>query len=527
MGLKGKTTIELTDINSGEVTVIEDTNFVTTALEQLCQPVLKNQFTLDSSTFRREGGCSTEALFRGLLLFDTTLEENTNRFAPPTNAKMIGHGCEILYTGVDTSLGSYNASQSNTGTESERSYTWDFTSEQANGLIKSICLTTQVGGYIGYGTERSIEEVESAMRPFSNISKGALVVKSADSLFSYNRVPVYMSLKNDYVVQCDFQRIPTGILYFYKVNLDSNKVDIFKQFPQHGLWDATTRDSSYVGAGYTSIEAISINLASELGTGTYFGMAQDGKYLYVTDLRGSSESAVANAWQPGTKIKMVKLDLETFGYEVIEVTNTTGTSIGLRVGFTNMATGTYTFGVANGYMYVRGWVGSTGNDVAPLYAINLANNTDTKQVTSPDGSVNMVGISSVANATPFLMSFSGLPVFTHVGHRPNNSPTSGNVFANAVTVKNFSKAFLNASIFSFNTLGGISQIDSSATARSFPVDNDLYFAVEYRSSSSASTETAYRLLMNPLTLMTVNNLSTPVEKTPAQTMRITYKLTKE
>lgn len=528
MSLKGKTIIELTDINTGKVNVIEDTNFVTTALEQICQPVFKSQFTIESSAFRREGGCSAEALFRGVLLFDTTLEENTNNFIPPINANMVGHGCEVLYTGADMSFGSYNSAQSNAGSETERSYTWDFTAEQANGLIRSICLTTQIGGYIGYGSENSIEEVEGTMRPFSNITKGALAVRSADSLFKYNRLPVYMSLKDDYVVQCDLQRIPTGILYFYKVSLDSNKVDIFKSFPQHAQWDSDTRDFSHIGAGYTNTEVVSINLATELGTGTYFGIAQDGKYLYVTDLRGSSESNVSNAWQPGTKIKMIKVDLETFSYEVLEVTNTTGTAIGLRVTFANLADGGgNTFAISNGYMYVRGWVGNTGNDVAPLYAINLSNNTDVKQITSPDGSVNMVGISSVTAATPFLMSHSGLPVFTHISHRPNLSPTSGGAYANAVTVKNFKKRFLNASIFSFSTIGGTTQPNSIATARAFPVDNDLYYGIEFKTSSSASPDTEYRLMMNPLVLMTVNNLTNPVEKTPAQTMRITYKLTKE
>ena len=60
MSLKGHTIIELTDINTGEVSVVEDTNFVTTALEELCQPVFKSQFTLETAAFRREGGCSAE-----------------------------------------------------------------------------------------------------------------------------------------------------------------------------------------------------------------------------------------------------------------------------------------------------------------------------------------------------------------------------------------------------------------------------------------------------------------------------------
>ena len=34
MGIKGKTTFELTDVNTGEVEVIEDNNMVTNALQE-------------------------------------------------------------------------------------------------------------------------------------------------------------------------------------------------------------------------------------------------------------------------------------------------------------------------------------------------------------------------------------------------------------------------------------------------------------------------------------------------------------
>ena len=34
MGIKGKTTFELTDVNTGEVEVIEDSNMITNALQE-------------------------------------------------------------------------------------------------------------------------------------------------------------------------------------------------------------------------------------------------------------------------------------------------------------------------------------------------------------------------------------------------------------------------------------------------------------------------------------------------------------
>lgn len=531
MRLRGKTTIELTNINTGEVTTIEDTNMVTNALSELCQPVFKSQFTLQDVTARREQGLSAEALLRGLLLFDTVFDEFPNNLIPPVTASMIGHGCELTYAGVDSTLGSFNTSQSNTGSETERTYTWDFTAEQANGVIRSICLTTQTGGYIGHGVKVSMEETEAMMRPYSNMLKGALLVKNMDSILQVNKVPMYLSLAGDYLIQCDFQKIPTGILHFNKIHLESTKVNPFMKLPAHTLWTDETHQRSYVGEGYTTVEQVSVDVSSVLGTGSYFGTAQDGKYFYITNSTSTSESVSANAWLSGTKIKMVKIDLETFEFEEIEVTNTTGTTIALRTAFTSLAEGCHTFAVSNGYMYVRGWVANAGANAAPLYAINLADNTDAKQVTSADGSVNMVGISSATTSTPFLMTINGLPAFTTIQHRPNASPASGGAYSNVAVVKGFTKHFLGASIYSFNSTGSLMQ-GSAQMARSFPTDHKLYYGVEnkpptYSSPSLATSETLCYLAVNPNVLMTINNLSSPVEKTPAQTMRITYKLTRE
>ena len=417
MKLKGKTTIELTDVKSKEVKVIEDENFITDALYQLCQPVFKGHFTLEGATFTTERGCSTEALMRGICLFDTVLSEDTSRLIPPPEANMVGHACEATYLGSDTTMGSFNSNQSVISSGVERTYVWDFTAEQANGSIKSICLTTQAGGYIGHGVKTPMEEVASLMRPYSNITKAAVFVKNASSASEANIVPLYISLKGDYIIQCDFQRITAGILYFNKIFLESNTVDVFKQFPANVNFGDLTRTRSYAGEGYTNIESVSIDVSTVIGLGTYFGMAQDGKYLYVTNLTVASENSASNAWPAGSTIKMVKVNLETFEYEVIDVTNTTGVAIGLRVTYSVLAEGSYTFGVSDGYMYVRGWVGSAGNDAAPLYAINLTDNTDVRQVTSEDGSTNMVGIAAVTSSTPFMM--------THNGRRKSTRDAAG------------------------------------------------------------------------------------------------------
>ena len=212
--LKGITTIELTDIESGEVNVVQEENFITNALPRLCQPILRNQDTLATTLFRSEGGISTEALLRGLLLFDSNLGESPNTVIPPLGVKMVGHGGEGTYAGSDLTLGSFNSNQSDLVSPNERTYVWDFTAEQANGIINSVCLTTQVGGQIGYGSNMKPERSASSLKQFSNITKSKMRVVSNAASNPRTRMPVYLSFTNDEMIFFNVDRFTLGELVF-------------------------------------------------------------------------------------------------------------------------------------------------------------------------------------------------------------------------------------------------------------------------------------------------------------------------
>lgn len=528
MKLKGTTRIELTDIHTGEVQVTEESNFVTNALNQFCQPILKNQDVLPTSFFKREGTLSIEAMMRGLLLFDKTFDENADIFFPPQDFEQIGHAGNITYTGSDLSLGSYNNNQSIvSNTADERTYVWDFTAEQANGIIRSICLTTQEGGIIGHGTKTPQEFEPLMVRHFSNFIKSKIVNAYPDYFYPYNKVPLYLSLKKGYLLQCDFSKIPQGVLSFDKVSLDDSKVDIFKKFQTITSIEAGVRAINYIGNGYTDVEKIEINVADILGSGTYFGIAQDGKYLYITDKKATQETTSANAWQTGTSITLLKVDLEELTYETLQVTNTTGVSLAIRASFDSQASFGNMFGVASGYLYARSWVQTPGREAAHLYAINLANNTIVRQVETANGSKEVVGVYSYIDGTSFIMSICGKPFFTSAAQRPyeNNNGGENSVSQMSCTSNvDFKKRYLSALL---STLGSEDSSHTQMTGRTFPVDDGLYYAAEVKRNQGSNTSSYYIVCGMPNALMTINNLATPVEKLPSQTMRITYKLTKE
>ena len=108
VALKGKTTFELTDVNTGEVEVIEDTNMITNGLQDFLDTY--GYFGVDVLSKDKMGANSlwVNAL-GGLFLFDSRLEENVKNTFMPAGVKMVGNGSkDVSNSGTVTELGSYN-----------------------------------------------------------------------------------------------------------------------------------------------------------------------------------------------------------------------------------------------------------------------------------------------------------------------------------------------------------------------------------------------------------------------------------
>jgi hypothetical protein len=152
MGIKGKTTFELTDVNTGEVEVIEDNNMVTNALQDFMLTYgIFNKTIFDDSNRTSELYLN---LLSGLFLFDTALDENVDNTFMPAGVKMIGNGSRgVSNSGAVTELGSYNSAESGVQNDGSIKFVYDFSTSQANGTISCACLTSLTGGYMGMGSE--------------------------------------------------------------------------------------------------------------------------------------------------------------------------------------------------------------------------------------------------------------------------------------------------------------------------------------------------------------------------------------
>lgn len=165
MALKGKTTIQLFDSKTGEMTdKVEKTNLVTNAVNNVLNGAF-NQLALSNmwssgiwsmnSLYRSPAGKNfAKALYGGVLVFSEPITEDVNHCLPSIEEIKTFIGCanqSASNTG-NTFRGSINASESEVG-ENYVKFVWDFTTEQCNGDIASICLTSDCGGAVGYGCD--------------------------------------------------------------------------------------------------------------------------------------------------------------------------------------------------------------------------------------------------------------------------------------------------------------------------------------------------------------------------------------
>lgn len=155
--IHGHTRIELKDVRNGKRERIESDNIVTDGAESILRQ-LGPSLTLGFAGYTIEGAqvpLWTYA-FGGLLLFDKAIPTSpTPSKFMPIGTKMVGNGSYKIHNSTETTeMGSYNFNESTEGQYSV-SQVYDFSTQQANGEINSVCLTSFLGGYAGYGNSSS------------------------------------------------------------------------------------------------------------------------------------------------------------------------------------------------------------------------------------------------------------------------------------------------------------------------------------------------------------------------------------
>lgn len=470
--LKGKTTIELTDVNNGKVEVIEDTNMITNALQEFMRGygMWGSNVLLDEEVRKSSLWVN---LLGGLLLFDTELEENADNTFMPAGVKMVGNGSkDVANSGAVTELGSYNATESGVQPDGSIKFVYDFSTSQANGTIKSVCLTSRIGGYIGMGNKENCYIADNYTWDFM-YEKNVCYFGSMFGTGSLNAI-MYASYEDNAI---------------YLIN-KQNRVYTAEYASEH--W-STTKKIQIVKAraGFTSVSIKSDRTIKEIVETydveipqtilDYMGTSKPELNAF-SDTEGNIyimfNKSTSSALSPSAFVWLMKID-RNMKATAYKVTNNTGKTLYLNRTYMT---------INNDYLFIY-----NNNSPYELYGIKCSDSTQIIEIDRNGEretyliniSKNLVGVygkyygGSTSYYAPLIFDIEARTL----------KKTNGRVGA-----------------------GGLFTVP-------FVDKKGIYILANISSSSYSIT---LQLMKDMRYLATINNLSEPVVKTSAKTMKVTY-----
>lgn len=231
--LKGKTTIELTNVKTGETEKYEDENLVTNVISDI--------MTYNPFLYRlRSNGTSTSVdgydvgitslastftpvvgnLIGGIALFEDTLLEAPDVYFAPESNTIIGYSDNVVNTNDNPKRGSMNQTETKqytdeNGNKAQR-FVFDFSTSQGNGKISSVGLTSRLGGRAMYGDNYfsywstccfDNHQFYSSSASFANNTYG-MQVSNIVSVDLDNNIGYFVRIKDSKVIEVGKVRIP-------------------------------------------------------------------------------------------------------------------------------------------------------------------------------------------------------------------------------------------------------------------------------------------------------------------------------
>lgn len=485
MALKGKTTFELTDVNTGKKETYEDTNMITNGLQDFLATY--GYFGCDVLSDDKMGASSLWVNgLGGLFLFDSRLEENVENTFMPAGVKMIGNGSkDMSNSGSVTELGSYNATESGLQSDGSVKLVYDFSTQQANGTIACACLTSKLGGYIGMGSENGYYNAGYNLKEYMSDSKHRIYsgIAGAENYLQHLMYPVYSE-------NAIYLTNPYNITYV------SDYAD------QH--WSTTKKIQILkVRAGFSSVSIKDKNVLSNNILATYdIDIPQDildyvGNYKYGTipfsDNEGNvfivfgrtSIDASFNAnyftFSNNSYIWIMKID-RNMQVTAYKFTNNTGNTL-----YVSRETTVFDGGYIWTYTYSSPYT---------LYGIKYSDSTQ----------IIETGVSKDSRYNLFVLGRNLIGICKSYVSGSYCNPSDIYDAVNRTLKKTNGTLIGNDEIF-------IPFVDKKG----------VYISVHDESSNS--NQNYFSVLKDPRYLATINNLSEPVVKTASKTMKVTYTIT--
>lgn len=430
--LKGHTKIELTDVETGQKTVVEDSNLFTNFLEKLVNNNAFSLLAINSGSIDSFFPLSTRAL-GGILLFGDEIAEDVNIFYPPIPP--YAYAGDKTDAGLDPRLGTYNKTESKKLSNGYM-HVWDFATHQGNGTLACLALTHySVGNGFPSNLMYSLYSEGGSDSPFNTAWWSSFVCINKEGLF------------------------------FIGWDTESNHIEVRRP---NLIMDTLNSVNARFQSRYMEVEKI-MDIIIENDTfrnhirngGILFRLTDDNKCIGYAHESNSSGNAVL--------VKIV-VDVNTLEYSISSMTIP-------NVQLSSFGTSVTKYGAIRGkYLYCQKY--NSGNTI---YKINLDNVADIKTIDVPNISYGGIGYDSVTD-------------YIIVGNRHIIFPND-EVF------------YSRDAMFSYSPPNTVAAIGIKELVRG----NGYNYS--------------YRGVVMPIPyIATINNIS-PVTKTAAQTMKITYTIT--
>ena len=343
--IKGHTKIILTSVKDGSQKIIEHDNvFQSGVLAKFMKSFgAFNASPYGDSTFRSQP--IWRNLCGGIFCFKDLIDTSNGEVEyMPAGNEMVANGAYgVTNSGTPVELGTYNSLESVTDGNASVTFVYDWGTSQGNGTINSVCLTSEIGGYIGYGNA-SGERIESGRDFFANQTS-----QSADGV-------IYKNMRWQFSVDAD------------------NKVLTVTKTPiavtQAGILDGVAKNAETYT--FTENYTVTTSYAPNVTRAKHLGGAEVLIYLdrnsYFPEIYGGTWYGII--W-----------NMDTHAFRQATVVNDTGYGLALRTA------------IANGNTIIFRQTYSTAGGRSYSYAFDLTSGTmiaETEDISRDETSYSLV-----------------------------------------------------------------------------------------------------------------------------------------
>ena len=524
MALKGHTRIELTNVETGEVEVHEDDNMVTNALSKLLGNYgwFANNAVYELMNRKEDDASVIKRLTGGIMLFDKSIEENPEVINSPVGVSVVGCGSQTAYNGANIMAGSYNQTESGWTEDGGYKHVWDFETSHANGKIACACLTTASGGKITEGTFPFSDDyywgtgvnTEDEIL-FNSIKRYNTKLKISDEyetsyypLWFVDGINNRVILPNTYKEVKRYKHDGTGSeayeefknSVFYKKSID---LALYRfGFSNFSIFDAPVES---IASDLLEVKTVempdglkAIFTQEMLDNSSYYwniGSVCDEDNIYIILYPSTNNSS--NILQ-GETCYIWEINAMTFSSNYYEFYNAIDENIYIYDFYDNPLY--CSFSICGDYILC------VGANTSCVYIVRKDNSYDFEKVTYPNGD--------------FILGAKSNNVFVF-----NNNGKF--ILKNDYTLFNIIDPLTKMALYK-NINYNYYIIGDRSYVKPMKVKGTHWFICSsWVSLDSGNKYIIINNFIDPTLLVTINNLETPVQKTSAQTMKVTYVLTQE